>query len=568
MIILTIRLTRRHLALLSLLSLISLIVPLLDARSVYGQSSKPLVMVIVDSSIYDAIKPSLNQYSIDVEDSGFTVNITETAKLIDKTPTGIRAHLQQAQGAELEGALLVGDVPEAWFKVQDRRFPTDMFYMDLDGSWFDLDRDGIFDARGGDLSPEIWIGRVKASTLGGDEILLINGYFAKNHAYRTGAFTIPWWRSLIYIDDQASISNRQDAEASLRYVTTDVTVVTDPRVTNTTDYKSRLRDPRGFQWLYLMSHGERGKHDFYVPEQETGSPEYEGTIFSSDYKTIDPRIVFYQLFTCSASKYTDPEYLAGSLVFETSWGLAVLGSTDDIYSFSTDSFFRSLSERESLGSAFKRWLENAVSQHKYDYFAEISYQILFNAVTITGDPTLTSIIEYHDVSVTSIEAHTENSSGVETLFISASAENHGEFTEKVTLEILYDSRQVFKVDLTLPIGERSTVVFSPVDSYQFIWGTHTQHLIEARASIATGEFDLSDNVGTAYFYGKNLEYPQPFQLPPLVLVIVANVVLGFIGWGIFRQLMSERPSLLVYLTKLRKFLIERSVRRSSGTRIS
>jgi hypothetical protein len=87
---------------------------------------------------------------------------------------------------------------------------------------------------------------------------------------------------------------------------------------------------------------------------------------------------------------------------------------------------------------------------------------------------------------------------------------------------------------------------------------HTQHLVEARAGIALGEFHLGDNIGTAYFYGKNLENPQPFQLPPLILVIIANVVFGFIGWGVFRQLMSERPSLLVYLAKMHKFLTKKS----------
>jgi hypothetical protein len=525
-------------------------------------------MVIVDSPIYDAVKPSLNQYSADVENSGFSVNITETAELPDKTPNGIRAYLQQAHDQGLEGALLVGDVSEAWFEVGDRKFPTDTYYMDLNGSWFDLDRDGIFDARGGDLAPEIWVGRIRVSTLSGDQASLINGYFVKNHAYRTGALTIPWWRSLIYIDDAGSVSNRQDAENSLGYVTTDEMVVTDPRVTNTTDYKSRLKDSRGYQWLYLMSHGQTGKHEFYVPEAKIGSPEYEGSIYFSDYASINPRIVFYQFFTCLASRYTDQEYLAGTVVFKTSWGLAAIGSTDDIYFYSTDSFFRSLSERQSIGAAFKQWLGNAVSQHKFDYFTDIRYQILFNAVTITGDPTLTSIVENHDVAVTNVETSVQNLSGVETLFVTATAENHGEFAERATLEISYDSRPVFKVDLILPVGESSTVTFSPLDSYEFIWATHTQHLVEARVSVASGEFHLSDNVGTTYFYGKNIENPQPFQLPPFVLVIVANIVFGLIGWGVMRQLMSERPSVQVYLIKLQKFLIRRSSRKAFGTRIS
>lgn len=551
-----VRLNRPFIALLPAWSLLFLIVPLFTASTVYSQPN-PLVVVIVDSSIYNAIKPSLMQYSVDVEESGFSVNITETAKLSNRTPDGIRTYLQTARNQGIVGALLVGDVPEVWFKVQDRKFPTDMYYMDLTGSWFDLDQDGAFDARGGDLSPEIWIGRIKVSTVGGDSVSLINSYFAKNHAYRVSAFTIPWWRSLLYIDDAGSVSGRQDAVTSLAYITTDETVVADPGVTNTADYKNRLKDPLGYQWLYLMSHGQTGKHDFYVPDNMTSSPEYEGSIYSSDYRVIDPRIVFYQFFTCYASRYTDEGYLAGAAVFGTSWGLAALGSTDDTYSFSTETFFRSLSQKESLGAAFSRWLNEATLQHKSDYVNDFRYQVLFNALTITGDPTLTSMVEYHDVAVTNLEVSTENSSGIETLIITATMENHGEFQEKASIEIFYDSLRVFKVDLVLAVGESSTVTFSPIDSQQFIWGTHTQHLVEAKASIASGEFHLSDNIGLEYFEGKNIECPQLLQIPPILFAFVADAAVGLIGVVVLRQLMSERPQFFVYLTKLRRFLMRK-----------
>ena len=334
---------------------------------VLSEPQKPLLVVIVDSSIYNRIKSSLDQYAIDVENAGFSVNLTETNPLPDKTPSGIREYLKQARDENLVGAFLVGDVSEAHFKVGNHTFPTDVYYMDLDGDWFDLDSDGIYDARGGDFSPEIWVGRLKASTIDGDELSLVNNYFMKNHLYRTGLLTIPWWRSLIYIDDQG-VFNAKEAEDSLSYVSTDRTLVTDPWTTNTTDYKNRLKDAQGYQWLYIMSHGQISSHDFYCPRN--GTPELEGAIYSSDYRAIDPRIFFYQFISCLAARYTEQDYLAGSAVFSTTWGLAAIGSTDDMYTFSFADFYRALSEGKNLGTAFKLWLGRAIQGHKMHYVSE------------------------------------------------------------------------------------------------------------------------------------------------------------------------------------------------------
>jgi hypothetical protein len=520
---------------------------------VLAQPSKPLVVIIVDSFIHRSIEESLNQYIIDIERSGFAANITGTDQLPDKTPNGIRAYLLQAQNQNLIGALLIGNVSEAWFETQDHKFPSDMFYMDLDGYWFDMDRDGIYDARGGDLAPEIWVGRLKVSTLSSDSALLVNNYFAKNHAYRTGAISVPWWRSLIYIDNQGTF-NKLEAKASLSYITTDTNLVSDPDITNTTDYKNRLKDPVGFNWLYLMSHGESRQHSFYVLNRTSGALEIEGTIDSSDYETIDPRILFYQFFTCSASRYTDQNYLAGTVVFKTSWGLAALGSTDDIYTFSMDPFFKSLSEGTIVGEAFKQLLDKAVEQNKYDYYTDLRYQILFNALTITGDPTLALIRENHDVAITNLTATLKNETGTETLIITATAENKGEFDEKVRIEISYDSLVVFSVDLVMRVAESTTVTFSPVDSYEFIWGTHTKHLIQAKVSITSGEFNLGNNEGVTYFEGRIIEVDLPLKLPAYLLVIVVNVGLGLVSFLTLRQLMSERPGTLLHLKNLYKFL--------------
>lgn len=520
-------------------------------KPVLSETQKPLFVVIVDSSIYNGIKTSLDQYAIDVEDTGFSVNITETNLLSDKTSSGLREYLKQTRDQNLVGAFLVGDVSEAYFEVGNHTFPTDVYYMDLDGAWFDLDSDGIYDARGGDLSPEIWVGRLRTSTIDGDEVSLVNNYFRKNHLYRTGLLTIPWWRSLIYIDDQGVFYTRE-AEDPLSYLSTDRTLVADPRMTNTTDYKNRLKDAQGYQWLYVMSHGQFSSHSFYVPRN--GTPEFEGTIYSSDYRTIDPRIFFYQFITCSAARYTEENYLAGSAVSTTTWGLAAIGSTDDIYTFSFADFYRALSEGKNLGTAFKLWLSRAIQGHKMHYVSEPRYQILFNAMTLIGDPTLSPIIEMHDVAITNLEVSLENSSGLETLFITVTAENCGEFAERVSVEIFYDSRRVFIVNLVLGIGESANVMFSPVDSSPFIWGMHSKHIIEARASITSGEFHQSDNARITYFEGEVIKNSLPLQIPPLIFAIVFDAMFGLIGLAFLKQFMSERPPILVRLGRLYRFL--------------
>ena len=82
--------------------------------SLVCDSPKPLVLVIVHSSIYATIELSLNQYVADVENEGFSVDIIETGQIQNETPQGIRSYLQSAMNSNLVGVLFVGDIPEVW----------------------------------------------------------------------------------------------------------------------------------------------------------------------------------------------------------------------------------------------------------------------------------------------------------------------------------------------------------------------------------------------------------------------------------------------------------------------
>ncbi|GAJ14925.1 unnamed protein product, partial [marine sediment metagenome] len=69
----------------------------------------------------------------------------------------------------LPTALLIGDFPAAWFEIYPYTmeingtyecpsyniFPTDLYYMDLNGSWIDNDGNGYFDEHTGDRGPEV-----------------------------------------------------------------------------------------------------------------------------------------------------------------------------------------------------------------------------------------------------------------------------------------------------------------------------------------------------------------------------------------------------------------------------
>ena len=186
--------------------------------------SASLVIIIVNSSIQPSIQNSLDQYVLDLENEGYSVTIYAAS---GGTPNDLRAYLQGQLPNGLVGCLLVGDLPVPWYQVFDdfygypgsvlslyAEFPIDLYYMDLDGTWTDVYNaqgqakpDGIYDGHSdgsGDRYPEIWVGRLTTplgtAPVRQDEATLLQNYFRKNHAYRTGGIILSN-RALAYVDD-------------------------------------------------------------------------------------------------------------------------------------------------------------------------------------------------------------------------------------------------------------------------------------------------------------------------------------------------------------------------------
>ncbi len=336
------------------------------------------IAIIVNSGILSSIQTSLDQYQLDIAAEGFTSTIYS---MTGGTPDSLRTFLQSLYATSLTGALLIGDLPVAWYEadcwdpVDHEQFPTDLFYMDLDGNWDDMDVDGQYDYHTGDLGPEIYVGRLTASPLtynSANEISLLENYFDKIHRYRTGQLIFED-RGLAYIDDDWSNSGWQN---DLGRAYDSVVAVYDDYTTTASNYQSHF--PASYEYVLLCAHSSPNLHQFLTPSSNYSTMWYNTIV---DYQ---PNVGFYNLFNCSGSRFTTENYLGGWYIFQDSRGLGSVGSTKTGSMLSFDYYYNSWAAGNSFGKAFLDWFEQVSSDGFADW--EICW---FYGMTLCGDPTLT-----------------------------------------------------------------------------------------------------------------------------------------------------------------------------------
>ena len=513
---------------------------------------KPLVIVIVNSSIYYAIGSSLDQYRENVESTGFSVNIVSTDQMVPATPQGIRSFLQQAMTQDLVGVVLVGNIPTAWFKISDKSFPTDMYYRDLDGVWVDSDGDGVYDKHSGDTSPEIWVGRLKCPTTTGSEATLLNNYFTKNDRFRRGLRVLPWWRALAYIDDDG-VDYAEEVRSSLSQVCSDVTLVTNTTQTTATDYENQLSDRFGYEWLYLMCHGDFDYQVFMINGSLNG-----GTVYPREYESIDPRVMFYIMFGCSGARFTEQDYLAGAEIFADTYGLISIGCTDTMYSFSLRRFFAALSEGKTVGTALQEWFlqEDGLQDQNLD---NSSFQFVFYGLTICGDPTLEPCghrkVALHDISISDVLYDITNADGGSTVHIRLFVQNSGDFNETFCVSIKMDYYTLADSKVYLQSKSVRIVDLFVQEPYRVTAVNHSKTTVSAVLSSIPEEFNLADNA-------RSLILENVVVAPPTVFfdasrwewLVITFAIFLLIPYSVFKALASERLFLSKYWVKLREVL--------------
>jgi len=223
------------------------------------------IALLIDETLYPLISLRLQQYVADLEFEGNSVFLQT---ITGGTPEEIKSWIIDQYNEGCTGFVFVGDITAAWAEVSGDVFPCDLYYMDLDGSWFDNDHDGDFEthtAGSGDVGPEVYVGRLYASTLAYDtEAHMINDYLAKAHAYRVGELTQPW-NGLEYVEE-----DWYDMDVALDLIYgANVTRYDYGYFTTGQDYLDKLDE--GHHFVQVCAHSYSAGHHFSTWPTESSS---------------------------------------------------------------------------------------------------------------------------------------------------------------------------------------------------------------------------------------------------------------------------------------------------------
>jgi len=340
-----------------------------DFSTVRG-SKGDIVLIIVADYVAGPLAAHLAQFQSDIASEGWTVEIHVMS---GGTAEDIKFLFQNTP--DLDGAILVGFLPCAWYEEDYwgyEEFPCELFLMDLDGIWTDSDLDGLYDSHSGDVAPEIWIGRIDAHTAYGPELLLLAGYFTRNHICRTGSLGFNP-EALAFNDDDWSYYT--DCGLNGIYGSSSVTVINSSSQTTAENYLINL--DQGYEFVHLMSHSCPWGHTFKVPSGMAG------TVMAPEIAQVNPRTAFLQLVSCSNARWVEEGCLGNWYLFGTDYGLLVTGAAKTGSMLDFEEYYGPLAEGLTFGEAFREWWE-------YEALGgfSASERAWFYGNALLGDPTL------------------------------------------------------------------------------------------------------------------------------------------------------------------------------------
>lgn len=343
------------------------------------------ICIVINNLLYLTIQSSFSTFLSDLEEDGYAPNVYTAVN------NGDEAALKDILISEwnsrgIAGAILIGDLPVAWYEMtvwDYEEFPIDLFFMDLDGRWFDHDSNGLYEGHDdgvGDMEADIWVGRLLAVNLtdhGANEVVMMNNYLDKNHRYRTGELRLQD-KALAYIDNDWCIYGWEN-EVALAYPATDAVI--DPYETTREDYMQRVRESTSNQYenLLICSHSSPWAHYLYW-----GTEPYEYSLFHNyEIEQIDVQVLFYNLFACSNSRFVEEDDMGNWYIFQSEYGLVSIGSTKTGSMLCFYDYYEPLGNGATFGEAFLSWCINDI-----ETCAGEESRPWFYGMTLSGDPTL------------------------------------------------------------------------------------------------------------------------------------------------------------------------------------
>lgn len=370
-------------------------------HSIYGfnipsaQQTTPSVLIYVNSSIYLSIQTEIDQYKNDVIASGYNVKVINWSSgfpTMKDRAIELRQNLTDEYNTNgIEGAVFVGDMPYAQW-MNNTPNPSDLFFMDLDGVWNDLNFDGVFESHvpgAGNLHPEIYIGRINpyCTTLLQPYTTTLNKYFMRNHNYRMNQ-TIRYNSSLMFIDDDWE-STSDEWLNDMKKLYKNVTLINNSvMTTNASNYKTEIN--KNYDFCQAFIHSDSYNHYF----KPFGT---DGTINYNEFLGLASQPLFWNLYCCYAADFAQSDNLATYYLFSTSRSLAVFASTR-AGGFQMNSYlYTPLNNSKTLGQAFKEWWFNDLYETQFPHGPE---QGDSQGNCLLGDPFLK--IKYGDEGSTQV----------------------------------------------------------------------------------------------------------------------------------------------------------------------
>lgn len=344
----------------------------------------PDFLIITPQSLYDSIHKEIKTYAEDLHTIyGFGIYI----ETVENENAGLLKSLINNYQKNLYGVFLIGDLSECMFEIEKdynnnvygyKKWPCDLFYMDLNGNWSDTDTNGVLDTHIGDVAPDIVFGRLSATGLSslGSEVSLIRKQLHKSHNF--------WWKSsfhsadtvlnYIYKDWLHRFQSNYIASVFSTGLVDDIRNVSGSPFSKS-DYLNRLSLSQ-YGFVHLAAHSSPTLHTF----KEDGGYIYLHEISES---VLNNKCLAYNLFCCSACNWlaaSSQGYLGGIYLFNNGRTLSVVGSTKTGSMLYSNLFYSYLSTR-NIGEAFRDWWRTELGNSNTVNTISWNY-----GLTILGDP--------------------------------------------------------------------------------------------------------------------------------------------------------------------------------------
>ncbi len=382
---------------LSKLFLLFLLVPILfSSATIHNfyipkaqQTNNGNFIIYVNATIAPSLQPEIQQYKTDVEAEGYTVKIYNWS---DANPDPLQRAInlkfnmtQEYQTYGLNGTVLIGKMPYAEYQDSLYTYICDLFLMDMDGTWSNLDGDLDFENHfngTGNMYPEIFVGRINPYPINKTgEIPILKKYFQRNHDFRVG-ITSSHNNSLMYIDDDWE-SYSHEWKSDMEFLYSNITLINNTiETTNSTNYLKEIIKPYDFSHVFI--HSDYEQHYF-----KNGTLwGVDGAVHSLQLKTVNLSSKFYMLYCCFAAQFNWTDNIATQYLFapKANNSLVVFGASTSGGFQMNQYLYEPLGQGWTFGESFKNWWYNDILDPIVKTHGPTDPTVRGNM--LLGDPTL------------------------------------------------------------------------------------------------------------------------------------------------------------------------------------